>query len=105
MNTRVVLCSRDDLASGEARRFDVEGHRIALARIGDDFHAIGDRCSHANYSLSDGFLDAEECSLECFKHGSRFDLRTGEPDVLPATQPVPVYEVAVDGDEVTVVLP
>ena len=49
----VRLCARDDLAPGEARRFDVDGHRIALVRLGDGFRAVGDRCSHADFSLSD----------------------------------------------------
>ena len=54
---------------------------------------IGDRCSHADESLSEGDLWIDECEIECPKHGSTFDLRTGEPQALPATEPVPVYEV------------
>ena len=73
------LCGRDDLASGEARRFDVDGCPVALVRVGDEFLAIGDTCSHAAFSL-----------------------RTGEPESLPATRPVPVYAVTVDGDDVSV---
>ena len=102
---RVRLCSRDELKSGDARRFDVEGHRIALIRIGDDFYALGDRCSHADYSLSEGEVYAEEREIECWKHGSTFSLETGEPQTLPATKPVPVYQIEVDGDDVMVVLP
>lgn len=105
MRTAVSLCRRDDLAPGSARRFDIEGHRIALVRIGDDFYAIGDRCSHADYSLSEGEVYTEDCEIECWKHGSTFDLRTGEPQSLPATAPVPVYEIVVEGDDVKVVLP
>jgi 3-phenylpropionate/trans-cinnamate dioxygenase ferredoxin component len=105
MSGRTVVCKRDDLASGEARRFDVEGRPIALVRIGDDFYALGDTCSHENYSLSEGEVWADECELECPRHGSTFDLRTGEPCSLPATMPVPVYEVEVVGDDVTVVTP
>ena len=101
----VRLCGRDDLADGEARRVDVEGHRIAIVRLGDEFHAVGDRCSHANYSLSDGQVWPEDCALECPKHYSRFNLVTGEPDVFPATQAVPVYEVVVGDDDVEVILP
>jgi 3-phenylpropionate/trans-cinnamate dioxygenase ferredoxin component len=98
----VRICSRDDVAPGSARRFDVDGHRIALVRIGDDFYAIGDECSHADYSLSEGDVWEEECEIECPKHGSTFDLRTGEAQTLPATKPVPVYTVVVDGDDVNV---
>ena len=96
------LCAVDDLPAGQAKRFDVEGARVCLVRIGDDFYAIGDQCSHEDYSLAEGELFEEECAIECWKHGSTFDLRTGEPQSLPATKPVPVYEVVVDGGEVFV---
>ena len=105
-STRAVrLCARNDLVSGEARRFDVAGLRVALVRITDDFYAVGDRCSHEDYSLAEGEVWAGECEIECSKHGSTFDLRTGEPCSLPATKPVPVYELVVEGDDVSVVLP
>ena len=99
------LCRVDDIKPGEAKRFDIDGHRLAVVRIGDDFYAIGDRCSHADYSLSEGEVYEDERTIECWKHGSTFSLVTGEPQTLPATKPVPVYAVEVHGDEVTVVLP
>ena len=105
MGERVVLCRKDELEPGQARRFDVGPARIALVRIGDDFYAIGDRCSHEDFSLADGEVWTGECEIECAKHGSTFDLRTGEPCSLPATRPVPVYEVACVGDDVVLVLP
>ena len=74
-------------------------------RIGDDFYAIGDTCSHADFSLSEGDVWPDELEIECPKHGSTFSLTTGEPQTLPATQPVPVYEVVVDGEDVKVVVP
>jgi 3-phenylpropionate/trans-cinnamate dioxygenase ferredoxin subunit len=101
----IRLCGRDDVMSGSARRFDVDGHRIALVRIGDDFYAIGDECSHADYSLSEGDVWEDEQEIECPKHGSTFSLLTGEPQTLPATKPVPVYVVQLEGDDVKVVLP
>jgi 3-phenylpropionate/trans-cinnamate dioxygenase ferredoxin component len=101
----VVLCPADELSSGQAKRFDVAGHRIALVRTGDEFHAVGDRCSHENYSLAEGEVWVDEREIECPRHGSTFDLRTGSPCSLPATQPVAVYEVAVVGGNVCVVLP
>ncbi len=104
MGTRVYLCRRDDLEPGTVRRFDVDDRRIAVVRIGDDFYAIGDRCSHADYSLSEGDVWADELELECPKHGSTFSLTTGEPQSFPATQPVPVYEIVVEGDDVMVVV-
>ena len=99
------VCRVDEIEDGGARRFDIEGHRIAVVRIGDEFHAIGDRCSHANYSLSDGVVWADDCVIECPKHFSKFDLLTGLPDVFPATQPVPGYVVNVTEGEVEVQLP
>ena len=57
----ITLARRDEIAPGTARRYDVDGHRIALVRIGDDFYAIGDRCSHADYSLSEGEVWADAC--------------------------------------------
>jgi 3-phenylpropionate/trans-cinnamate dioxygenase ferredoxin component len=102
--TRHVLCSVADMAPDTARRFDVAGHRIALVRCDDDFYAIGDRCTHADYSLAEGDVYCDERELECWKHGSTFSLVTGEPQSLPATRPTPVYEVeVVDGDVVVVV--
>lgn len=104
MADRVVLCRRDELSSGQAKRFDIGEHRVALVRIGDDFYAIGDRCSHEDFSLAEGEVWAEEREIECPRHGSTFDLRTGEACSLPATKPVPVYGVELDGDDVAVVL-
>jgi 3-phenylpropionate/trans-cinnamate dioxygenase ferredoxin subunit len=104
MATTLSLCKADELESGKARRFDVDGHRIALVRIGDDFYAIGDQCSHENYSLAEGEVFEDECEIECWKHGSTFDLRTGEPQSLPAVKPVPVYDVKVEDGEVKVVV-
>jgi 3-phenylpropionate/trans-cinnamate dioxygenase ferredoxin subunit len=90
------------LTDGEAQRFDVDGHRLAVVRIGDDVYVIGDVCTHQDISLSEGEVDAETCHIECWKHGSSFSLETGEPDVFPATRPVPVYRAWVDADEVFV---
>ncbi|HET7489569.1 MAG TPA: non-heme iron oxygenase ferredoxin subunit [Acidimicrobiales bacterium] len=102
MSSTVRLCAAGDLRPGEARRFDVGERRIALVRIGDDFYAIGDRCSHADFSLAEGEVLEDDCEIECWKHGSTFSLKTGEPQSLPATKPVPVYDVVRDGDEILV---
>ncbi len=91
----IDLCAFEELAPGSARRFDVDGLRIAVVRIGDDVYAIGDRCTHQDISLSEGEVDVEERTIECWKHGSQFDLVTGEPTSLPATKPTPVYDVSV----------
>jgi len=105
VGTMVTLCKVDDVEPGAARRFDGDGYRIALVRIGDDFYAIGDQCSHENYSLAEGDVFTDECEIECWKHGSTFDLRTGEPQSLPAVKAVPVYVVKVEDGDVKVEVP
>jgi 3-phenylpropionate/trans-cinnamate dioxygenase ferredoxin component len=99
---RQRLCAVADVRDGQTARFEVGRHRICLVRLGDDFYAIGDTCSHADVSLSEGEVDADTKHIECWKHGSCFSLETGVPDVLPATRPVPVYDVKVEGDDVVV---
>ena len=101
----VVACKVRDVKAGRSRRVDVDGHRLCVVHIGDDWYVIGDECSHEDYSLSEGDVWEEECEIECPKHGSTFSLATGEPQTLPATRPVPVYGVRVDGDDVVVTLP
>jgi 3-phenylpropionate/trans-cinnamate dioxygenase ferredoxin component len=105
MPETVVLCRIDELSSGQAKRFDVAGHRIALVRVDDEFHALDDRCSHEDYSLAEGEVWVEECEIECPRHGSTFDLLTGKPCSLPATQPVAVYELEIADGNVSVRLP
>ena len=92
----------DELEPGSARRVEIADHVVAVVRIDDDVYAIGDTCSHAEVSLSEGWVEPDDCAIECVAHGALFDLQTGEPLSLPATRAVPVYEVSViDG---TVVL-
>jgi 3-phenylpropionate/trans-cinnamate dioxygenase ferredoxin subunit len=94
----------DELAAGAVRKAVVAGIPVAVVRIGDDVYAIGDVCSHANVSLSEGEVWCDELELECPKHGSAFSLTTGEPGTLPATQPVPVFDAeVVDGQVVVTV--
>jgi 3-phenylpropionate/trans-cinnamate dioxygenase ferredoxin subunit len=90
-----TVCAFDDLAPNSATRFVIHGTPVAVVRIGDDIYAIGDTCSHAEVSLSEGELWCDELEIECWKHGSTFSLITGEPQTLPATVPVPVYVVKV----------
>jgi 3-phenylpropionate/trans-cinnamate dioxygenase ferredoxin component len=105
MPEKVALCATNELASGEARRFDVAGLRIALVRVEDEFHAVADRCSHEDYSLAEGEVWVEEREIECPRHGSTFDLITGRPCSLPATHAVAVYQVEVADGTVSVVVP
>jgi len=93
-------CAVSDVASGSALAVNLDGEDIAVVRDGDDFYAIRDECSHASIALSEG--EVEGCEIECWLHGSRFDLRTGKPLALPASEPVPIYPVKVEGDDVLV---
>ena len=90
-----TVCALDDIEPGTARKFDVGGVAVAVVRIDDDVYAIGDVCSHGSVSLSEGEVWCEEKELECPKHSSTFSLVTGEPQTLPATQPVPVFDASV----------
>ena len=83
-----------ELASGRGVRVDVGEHRVALFRIEDAVYAIGDRCSHAEASLAEG--EVFDLEVECPRHGSEFHLTSGEPGSLPATRPVPLYDVKID---------
>jgi 3-phenylpropionate/trans-cinnamate dioxygenase ferredoxin component len=96
----VKLCQLSDLTDGAATFMVVQGCPLAVVRLGDVVHVIGDTCTHADVSLSEGEVDSQDCTIECWKHGSSFDLRTGVPLTLPATRAVPVVEVHVVGDEV-----
>jgi len=94
----VRVASIEDVPKGTVVAVEVAGTPMALAHCEDgEFAAAYDECSHAQIALSEGEVDG--CTLECWLHGSRFDLRTGQPTGLPATEPVPVYPVEVrDGD-------
>ena len=99
--TAVRICAVDDLDVNEALRIEVEGLAIALVKDSSGtVHAIGDTCTHGDISLSEGFVEGE--TLECWAHGSAFSLKTGRPLNLPAYEPVPVYEVVIDGDDVLI---
>jgi 3-phenylpropionate/trans-cinnamate dioxygenase ferredoxin subunit len=104
LSHRFRVASLDELADGSAKRVDIGETPIALVRVGDRVHAIGDTCSHADYSLSEGEVEVDECTLECPRHGATFSLTTGEPETLPATQPVPVFDTEVDGNDIWVVM-
>jgi 3-phenylpropionate/trans-cinnamate dioxygenase ferredoxin subunit len=98
----VPVCKVGDIQPGSRRRFEVGNIAVCVVRIGDDFYAINDKCSHADFSLCEGELLPEEREIECWKHGSTFSLLTGEPQSLPATKPVPVYDVKIVDDDVVV---
>lgn len=94
-------CAVSELEQDTALRVDLDGVPIAVVKDSQgEIHAIGDTCTHGNISLSEGFVDGD--TLECWAHGSAFSLRTGMPQNLPAYEPVPVYVVVIDGDDVLI---
>ncbi len=95
----------DAVPDGQARRLVTGSHRICLVRIGDEVYAIGDTCSHADVSLSEGEIWTDTCEIECPKHGSSFSLRTGVPQSLPATQSVPVFPTTVVDGRIRITVP
>ena len=100
MSDYARACALADLPEQGALRVDVDGVDVALVRIDGTLSAIEDTCSHAEVSLSEG--DVEDGEVECWLHGSRFDLTSGRPLCPPATRPVAVYPFKVDGDDVLV---
>jgi 3-phenylpropionate/trans-cinnamate dioxygenase ferredoxin component len=99
---KIEVGALDSLPRQKGIRVTVGETRIAMFRIGDDVYAIGDRCSHAEASLAEGELYGTD--VECPRHGSEFDVTTGEPHSLPATSPVPTYEVSVESGTVFLIL-
>ncbi|HEX9236540.1 MAG TPA: non-heme iron oxygenase ferredoxin subunit [Actinomycetota bacterium] len=94
-----------DVPEGEVRRFVVDRIEIAVANLGNgEFVAVDDICSHAEASLSEGEVDVDMETIECPRHGSTFDLRSGKPRTLPATVPIAIFPVKVEGDTLLIEL-
>ena len=87
------VCAAADLSEDKPARFDVDGTDVVVVLTGGEVFALEDECSHAAVALSEG--DVADCSIECWMHGSRFDLRTGAALNLPATDPVRTFPVRV----------
>ena len=95
------VCALSDLEQDQPLKVEVDGVPIAVVLDSSGtVHAIGDTCTHGDISLSEGFV--EDDTLECWAHGSKFSLATGKPLTLPAYEPVPVYVVTLDGDDVLI---
>lgn len=93
------VCAADEVQTNTPKRVVVGDWPIAVVRdSAGDLYAIGDRCTHGDISLAEGFV--EGCELECWAHGSRFSLTTGWPQNLPAYEPVPVFEIKLENDEI-----
>ncbi|MEI5676374.1 MULTISPECIES: non-heme iron oxygenase ferredoxin subunit [unclassified Nocardioides] len=93
-------CALADVPLDEGLAVDVGRYTLAIARDGDEVYALQDLCSHAAVALSEG--EVSDCQIECWLHGSRFDLRTGKPTGLPATEPVATFPVEIREDVVYV---
>ncbi len=96
----VRVCAVGEVPKDQALAVTADDLDLAIARDGEEFFAIQDLCSHAEVALSEG--DVAECQIECWLHGSRFDLRTGKPTGLPATEPVATFPIEVRDDDVYV---
>jgi 3-phenylpropionate/trans-cinnamate dioxygenase ferredoxin component len=98
------VCTLSEVPNDGSLRVELPDVDLAIVRFDDEVYAIEDVCSHAEVALTDGDVDEVDGAptIECALHGSCFDLRTGEPTNLPATEPVPVYPVRVEGDDILV---
>ena len=101
----IEIARTEEIPEGEARRFVANRIEVAIANLGEgNFLAVDDICSHAEASLSEGEVDVDDETIECPRHGSVFDLRTGDPRSLPATLPVPTFALKVEGDRIMIEL-
>ena len=96
MSELIDICALEDLPPGAKRLVVYEDLEIGVVNCRGELFAIEDRCSHDDGELVDGELDSEDCAIECPRHGSRFDLKTGKPLNLPAYEPVETFKVSVE---------
>jgi 3-phenylpropionate/trans-cinnamate dioxygenase ferredoxin subunit len=99
--TRINVCTVAELGPGERRIIEHEGEPIAVFNAGGELFAIEDRCSHDDGPLAEGDWSPADCTVECPRHGSIFDLRTGKPKTLPAFQPVRTFPVEIIDETIT----
>lgn len=102
--TTVKLCELDSVDEDSITTTTIDGRVIAYGRVGDQWFAIDDMCSHAEVSLADGYFEAEDKTIECPLHGSLFSVVTGEALTLPAIKPVALHTVEVKDDGVFVTI-
>lgn len=96
----VKVATTDELPPGAMKAVEVNGEQVLLCRVGEEYHAVHDECTHECFPLSEGTL--ENHVLTCMLHGARFDVRTGEVLALPAYGPVKTYPVRIEGDQILV---
>jgi len=102
MSPLIDICPVSELPPGEHRLVEWEDLEIGVFNCNGELLAIEDRCSHDNGVLLEGVLDADACTVECPRHGAKFDLRTGKPLTLPAYVPVDIFPVSVAGETIRV---
>ena len=98
----LTVCPTPELGPGERRVVRASGLELLVLNCAGELFAVDNRCSHEDSPLTDGELDETDCAVECPRHGSRLDLRTGRPLTLPAYEPIEVFPVTVINDVVTV---
>jgi 3-phenylpropionate/trans-cinnamate dioxygenase ferredoxin subunit len=98
--TVIDICPVTELAPGERRLVEWEDLEIGVFNCAGTVYAIEDRCSHDDGPLVEGELDEQACTIECPRHGSLFDLRSGKPRTLPAYVPVETYDVRIEDDTI-----
>jgi 3-phenylpropionate/trans-cinnamate dioxygenase ferredoxin subunit len=103
--TTIDVCPAAELEPGDSRIVETEGRKFGVFNAGGDLYAIEDRCSHDDGPLCEGDWDEDLCRVICPRHGSAFDLATGTPRSLPATEPVATYPVRVVGGTIVLELP
>ena len=96
----IEVCPVAELKPGDLRLVEWEDLEIGVINCAGTFYAIEDRCSHDNGPLAEGEVDQEHCTVECPRHGSLFDLKTGEPKTLPAYVPVDVFPVIIEDEKI-----
>lgn len=102
MNEFIKAISKSEIADGEKKLIELDDALVLLFRVGDDFYCIDDICTHDGGPLSDG--EHFDCQVVCPRHGATFDIRTGEPLCMPATEATRTHETRVDGDDVLIKL-
>jgi 3-phenylpropionate/trans-cinnamate dioxygenase ferredoxin subunit len=98
----IDVCAVSDLPPGARKIIEWEDLEIGVFNLNGDLLAIEDRCSHDDGPLAEGEIDVEKCTVECPRHGSLFDLRTGKPLTLPAYVPVETFPVVIEDDVIKV---
>jgi 3-phenylpropionate/trans-cinnamate dioxygenase ferredoxin component len=96
----IDVCPVGELGPGERRLVEWDDLEIGVFNCGGNLYAIEDRCSHDDGPLAEGEFDTENCTVECPRHGSLFDLRTGQPKTLPAYEPVDTFAVIIEDETI-----